>query len=55
MNENSVQCNYTTHFDEVISLIRQSRINVLRVANTALIDLYWNVGEYLHRKLMASE
>ena len=55
MNENRVQYNYKTHFDEVVSLIKQAKNNVLRVANAALIDLYWSIGEYLHRKLIASE
>ena len=46
---------YTKQCDEIVSLIKQSRNNVMRLANAALIDLYWNIGEYLHRKLMESE
>ena len=42
-------------FDEIISLIKCSRNNIIHITNTALIDLYWNVGEYLYYKLSTSE
>lgn len=42
-------------FAEVVNMIQESRQNVLRVANTALIDLYWKVGEYLSRKIASAE
>ena len=42
-------------FDEIISLIKCSRNNIIHITNTALIDLYWNVGEYLYYKLATSE
>ena len=32
-------------FAEVVGMIRTTRQDVIRVANTALIDLYWKVGE----------
>ncbi len=42
-------------FSEIVGIIQKTRDNVLRVANTALIDLYWRVGEYLSRKLKNAE
>ena len=42
-------------FVEVVSMIQKARQNVIRVANTALIDLYWKVGEYLSLKIAGAE
>lgn len=42
-------------FAEVAGLIRQTRQNVIRIANTALIELYLKVGEYLSRKIADAE
>ncbi|MCQ2256224.1 MAG: PDDEXK nuclease domain-containing protein [Bacteroidaceae bacterium] len=42
-------------FAEVISMIQATRQNVIRIANTALIDLYWKVGEHLSQKIASSE
>ena len=38
-------------FAEVIQLIRTTRNRVLHVANSALIDLYWQLGEFISNKL----
>ena len=38
-------------FSNIISLIRQSQANALRSVNTELINLYWQVGEYISRQL----
>lgn len=38
-------------FTEIISLIKQVRNNALIAVNTELINLYWNVGEYISRKV----
>lgn len=40
-----------TSFREVVGLIEQAREHALRTVNTTLIDLYWQVGEYISRKL----
>ena len=37
-------------FTEIISLIRQARRNTFRAVNTELIDLYWNIGEYISKR-----
>jgi len=41
-------------FAEIISLIRQSRNKALMAVNTELINLYWNVGEYISRRVANS-
>ena len=59
--ENSIQISAGTAtvnqqmFAEVVGMIQTSRQNVTRVANTALIDLYWKVGEYLSKKIASAE
>ena len=42
-------------FAEVVALIATSQQNAYRAVNTALIDLYWQVGEYISRKIEAAE
>lgn len=38
-------------FAQVVDLIRASRERTLTVVNSALIDLYWKVGEFVARKI----
>jgi len=38
-------------FTEVVGIIQKSRQKALHAVNTELIDLYWQVGEYLSRKV----
>ena len=40
-------------FEEIVGLIEQSRLRAVRAVNTTLIDLYWNVGEYISRKIQS--
>lgn len=40
-------------FDEVVGLIRAARQQAIRAVNTQLIDLYWHIGDYLHRRIEA--
>ena len=42
-------------FSEIVALIATSQQNAYRAVNTALIDLYWQVGEYISRKIEAAE
>jgi hypothetical protein len=42
-------------FDEVVKLIQNARQKAFTAANKALIDLYWQVGEYISRKLQTAE
>jgi predicted nuclease of restriction endonuclease-like (RecB) superfamily len=38
-------------FDQVLSLINSARSRALETVNTALIDLYWNIGEHISQKI----
>ena len=38
-------------FTEIISLISQSRAKAYQAANRELIDLYWNIGAYISRRI----
>ncbi|MCP1297971.1 PDDEXK nuclease domain-containing protein [Chryseobacterium sp. S0630] len=42
-------------FTDIIELITRSRNNAIRKVNEELIDLYWNIGEYISRKVELSE
>src|SRR3989441_10893995 len=41
----------SAEFDEVITLIETARTRTFAAVNKELIDLYWQVGEYISRKL----
>ena len=43
----------STAFAEVAGLIVAARQRAIRTVNTVLIDLYWQVGEYISRKVAA--
>lgn len=38
-------------FDEVLRLIDAARTRAVVAVNTTLIELYWNIGEYISRKI----
>jgi predicted nuclease of restriction endonuclease-like (RecB) superfamily len=42
-------------FADIIQLIKQSRTNAIKAVNTELINLYWNIGEYITKKIEQSE
>jgi predicted nuclease of restriction endonuclease-like (RecB) superfamily len=42
-------------FAEIVGMITQAREQTYRAINTALIDLYWHVGEYISKKIAAAE
>jgi predicted nuclease of restriction endonuclease-like (RecB) superfamily len=42
-------------FTDIIQLIKQSRTNAIRAVNAELINLYWNIGEYISNKIEQSE
>lgn len=42
-------------FAEVVEMIRSARENVIRTANTRLVELYWQVGAYISHKLEQAE
>lgn len=42
-------------FNEVLALIRSARQQAVQAVNTQLIDLYWQVGGYISRKMEKAE
>jgi len=42
-------------FAEVVGFIAAARQRAFQAVNTTLIDLYWQVGEYISRKIEAAE
>lgn len=42
-------------FAEIVLMIQRTRNEVVRLANTSLIDLYWNIGKYISDKIAASD
>jgi len=42
-------------FDEVLALIHSARKQAVQAVNTRLIELYWQVGAYISRKLERAE
>ncbi len=42
-------------FAEVMTLIQSARHRALQAVNTELVGLYWQVGEYISRKLASAE
>jgi len=42
-------------FKDIIKLIKQSRTNAIRAVNSELINLYWNIGEFISIKIKQSE
>ena len=40
-------------FAEVVNLIRAARGRALQAVNTEMVDLYWQLGQYVHRKIHA--
>jgi predicted nuclease of restriction endonuclease-like (RecB) superfamily len=42
-------------FADIIQLIKQSRTNAIKSVNAELITLYWNIGEYISKKIAQSE
>src|SRR5690554_6421038 len=44
-----------THFHEVLALIHGARQHAVQAVNTQLIELYWQVGAYISRKLEQAE
>jgi DUF1016 N-terminal domain len=42
-------------FSEVVTLIQQARQRAVATVNRELIDLYWNVGAYISKKVENSE
>ncbi|MGB3779239.1 MAG: PDDEXK nuclease domain-containing protein [Tunicatimonas sp.] len=42
-------------FSELIKIIKQARIKAVKMVNTELINLYWQVGEYISHRISNAE
>lgn len=42
-------------FTEVVDMITAAKSRAFQAVNTTLIELYWNIGEYLNRKIESAE
>ncbi|GAA4787160.1 PDDEXK nuclease domain-containing protein [Olivibacter ginsenosidimutans] len=42
-------------FTDIINLIKQARYNAIKAVNAELINLYWNIGEYISKRVESSE
>jgi predicted nuclease of restriction endonuclease-like (RecB) superfamily len=45
----------TTSFTEIVQLIATTKQRAIQAVNTSLIDLYWQVGEIISRKIASAE
>jgi len=41
----------TSNFTEIISIIENAKIKIFKAVNNGLIDMYWEVGEYISQKI----
>ena len=42
-------------FADIVQLIKQSRTHAIKAVNTELINLYWNIGEHISKKVESAE
>lgn len=50
--DNIIVAERREQFAEIVSMIQQTRDEVVRLANTSLIDLYWKIGKYISEKTL---
>src|SRR5574344_1767926 len=50
----STDKNALANFTEVVSMIRRTHAEVLHVANKAMVELYWHIGEYISLRVAES-
>jgi predicted nuclease of restriction endonuclease-like (RecB) superfamily len=55
MKEIKVEKNRQEEFINVLKMIKTSQNNALKNVNTELIELYWNIGEYIDEKIEKSD
>ncbi len=44
----------TEQFTEIVTLIKRSQYNTQKNVNIEMINLYWQVGEYIHKKIASA-
>lgn len=42
-------------FTDIIQLIKQSRSKAILAVNTEMINLYWNIGQYIHNRIETAQ
>jgi predicted nuclease of restriction endonuclease-like (RecB) superfamily len=42
-------------FTDIIQLIKQSRSKAIAAVNTEMINLYWNIGQYIYNRIETAE
>jgi len=42
-------------FTDIIQLIKQSRSKAISAVNTEMINLYWNIGQYIHNRIETAQ
>jgi predicted nuclease of restriction endonuclease-like (RecB) superfamily len=55
MNKKSKQIATQKDFNELLELIQQARQKVYSQVNTALIELYWQIGKHISEKVKSAE
>lgn len=50
----STNKNAVANFTEVVSMIRHTHHEVMHLANKAMVDLYWRIGEYISLRVAKS-
>ncbi|GAB6012076.1 PDDEXK nuclease domain-containing protein [Viscerimonas tarda] len=50
-----MQLNRQQEFTDIIRLIKQSQWNAIKSVNTELINLYWNIGQYISDRVAQSD
>jgi predicted nuclease of restriction endonuclease-like (RecB) superfamily len=44
-----------TNFAEIISIIEKAKAKIYKTVNNGLIDMYWEIGEYISRKVAEND
>lgn len=52
---NKSPLNANEEFEKLLTFIQQKQLHVFQKINTALIDLYWELGEMLSEKVKNNE
>ena len=47
--------NFNKQFTEILTLAQKARYNAFKSVNAELVNLYWQVGEYISRKVESAE
>ena len=50
-NLQNSRCDNVFNFTEIILIIEKAKAKIYKAVNKGLIDMYWEVGEYISRKV----